>query len=198
MNKSTKPKDALEALLGSRIRVKVLKFLFRNFSSDFSIPELSKRIQESPAAMRKEVNILSQIKLIRKNGAQRFALNQNFEFYQELKSLIMKSSPAEKDKLIKRIYKLGRIKLALLSGLFLNESGPAYESSVIDLFIVGEEISKERLRKFLRALEAEVGREIRLSIMDKEEFEYRYGMFDRFVRVMLESPHEKIINKLGL
>ena len=54
------------------------------------------------------------------------------------------------------------------------------------------------MRLFLRSLEAEVGREIRLSIMDKEEFEYRYGMFDRFVRVMLEGPHEKIINKLGL
>ena len=191
-------KDILEILLGSRIRVKVLKFLFRNYANDFSIQELSKRIQEPPTATRKEVQILNQIKLVRKNGTQRFALNPNFEFYLELKNLIMKSSPAEKNKLVQRIYKLGRIKLALLSGIFLNEHGPAFESSVIDLFIVGDEISKERLRKFLRALEAEVGREIRLSIMDKEEFEYRYGMFDRFVRVMLESPHEKIINKLGL
>ncbi len=188
----------MEILLGSRIRVKVLKFLFRNYANDFSVAELSKRIQEQAAATKKEVQILNQIKLIRKNGTQRFALNPNFEFYQELKDLIMKSSPAEKNKMVQRIYKLGRIKLALLSGIFLNERGPAFESSVIDLFIVGDDISKERLRTFLRALEAEVGREIRLSIMDKEEFEYRYGMFDRFVRVMLESPHEKIINKLGL
>ena len=34
--------------------------------------------------------------------------------------------------------------------------------------------------------------------MEKDEFEYRYGMFDRFVRVLLEGPHEKLINKLGL
>jgi len=73
-----------------------------------------------------------------------------------------------------------------------------YDNSVADLFIVGEDIHKEKLRKFLRALEAEVGREVKLSIMDKEEFDYRYGMFDRFVRVLLEGPHEKIINKLGL
>jgi hypothetical protein len=34
--------------------------------------------------------------------------------------------------------------------------------------------------------------------MEKEEFIYRHGMFDRFVRVLLEGPHEKIINKLGI
>lgn len=195
MNKS---RDILDILFGSKIRVKVLKFLFRNYPNDFSISELSGRIQEASAVVRKETQLLNQIMLIKKNGTQRYALNPNFEFFQELKSLIMKSSPAEKKRLVQRISKLGRIKLAVLSGIFLNERGTAYDSSVIDLFIVGDDISKERLRTFLRALEAEVSRELRLSIMDKEEFEYRYGMFDRFVRVLLEGPHEKIINKLGL
>src|SRR3989344_1671118 len=178
-------KDILEILFGSKVRVKVLKFLFRNYPNDFFIPELAKRIQEQYAAIRKEANLLREIKLIKKNGTQRYALNPNFEFFQELKGLIMKSSPAEKNRLVRRIYKLGRIKLAVLSGIFLTNGNAATgnDNSVADLFIVGDEISKEKLRTFLKALEAEVGREIRLSIMDKEEFEYRYGMFDRFVRV---------------
>ena len=190
----------MDTLFGSKIRVKVLKFLFRNYPSDFSVTELSKRIQESSGAIKKEVSILGQIKLIKKiSNSQQYVLNPNFEFFNELKGFILKSSPAEKDRLVKRISKLGRIKLAVLSGIFLsNAGGSAYDNSVADLFIVGDEINKERLRSFLKALEAEVGREIRLSIMDKEEFEYRHGMFDRFVRVLLESPHEKIINKLGL
>ncbi|MBI2068584.1 MAG: hypothetical protein HYT67_00540 [Candidatus Yanofskybacteria bacterium] len=197
MNKS---RNILDILFGSKIRVKVLKFLFRNYPNDFSTSESAKRIRERLSAIRKEIRLLNQIKLIKKNGAQRYALNPNFEFFGELKELIMKSSPAEKNRLVQRIYKLGRIKLAVLSGIFLTngKSATGNDSSVVDLFIVGDEISKERLRSFLKALEAEVGREVRLSIMDKEEFEYRYGMFDRFVRVMLESPHEKIINKLGL
>ena len=128
----------------------------------------------------------------------RYVLNSNFEFFSELKNLIMKSSPAEKNKMIKKISSLGRIKLAVTSGVFLNNESTNYDNSVADLFIVGDEINKDKLRIFLRALEAEVGREIRLSIMDKEEFDYRYGMFDRFVRVLLEGPHDKIINKLGL
>ena len=197
---TNKSRDVLDILFGSKIRVKVLKFLFRNYPNDFSTPELSKRIQEKPGAVRKETQLLNQIKLIRKSGAQRFALNAGFEFFEELKGLIMKSSPAEKNKLIQRVSRLGRIKLALVAGIFLSNGAnvSSADNSVVDLFIVGDDISKERLRKFLKALEAEVGRELRLSIMDKEEFEYRYGMFDRFVRVMLESPHEKIINKLGL
>ena len=197
MNKS---RDILDILFGSKVRVKVLKFLFRNYPNDFATPELTKRIQESGPATKKEVALLANIKLIKKSSTGRYALNPNFEFFGELKELIMKSSPAEKDRLVRRIYKLGRIKLALLSGIFLTNGNTATgnDNSVADLFIVGDEISKEKLRVFLKALEAEVGREIRLSIMDKEEFEYRYGMFDRFVRVMLEGPHEKIINKLGL
>ena len=193
-------KDILEILFGSKVRVKVLKFLFRNYPNDFAAPELTKRIQESGPATKKEVALLAKIKLIKKSSLGRYVLNSNFEFFGELKELIMKSSPAEKDRLVRRIYKLGRIKLALLSGIFLTNGNTATgnDNSVTDLFIVGDDISKEKLRTFLKALEAEVGREIRLSIMDKEEFEYRYGMFDRFVRVMLEGPHEKIINKLGL
>lgn len=131
-------------------------------------------------------------------GGVKYILNSNFEFFEELKSLIMKSSPAEKNKMVRKINSLGRIKLAVISGVFLNSEKENFDNSIADLFIVGDDISKERLRKFLRALEAEVGREVKLSIMDKEEFDYRYGMFDRFVRVLLEGPHEKIINKLGL
>lgn len=138
-------------------------------------------------------------KQVKTKGTQiRYSLNPNFEFFTELKTLILKACPAEKNKMIAKILKLGRIKLAVISGVFLNNNGNGNDNSVADLFIVGDEISKEKLRSFLRALEAEVGREIRLSIMDKEEFDYRHSMFDRFVRVLLESPHEKIINKLGL
>ena len=129
----------------------------------------------------------------------RYELNSDFEFFPELKSLILKASPAEKDKLAIKIQKLGRIKLAVIAGAFLNNDPSVNaDNSVADLFIVGDDINKNKLRLFLRYVEAEVGKEIKFGIMDKEEFEYRYGMFDRFVRVLLEGPHEKIINKLGL
>lgn len=132
------------------------------------------------------------------DGGQRYVLNSSFEFFSELKGLILKASPAEKDLLIKKISTLGRIKLAVVSGVFLNTDTESCNNAVADLFIVGDDISKDRLRTFLRSLEAEVGREIKFSLMDREEFDYRFGMFDRFIRVLLEGPHEKIINKIGI
>lgn len=129
----------------------------------------------------------------------RYALNDRFEFFEELRSLILKSSPAEKDRMIRRMSGLGRVKLAVISGIFLNNHNSIDTTeSGVDLFIVGDDINRNKLRFFLKSLEAEVGKEIRFGLMDKDEFEYRYGMFDRFVRVLLEGSHEKLINKLGL
>ncbi len=128
-----------------------------------------------------------------------YTLNSSFEFFNELRDLILKSSPAEKDKMIKRISGLGRVRLAIMSGVFMtNKDSVDTIDSEVDLFIVGDDINKGKLHSFLKSLEAEVGKELRFGLMDKDEFEYRYGMFDRFVRVLLDGPHEKLINKLGL
>lgn len=149
--------------------------------------------------MRKKRHIRKESKKNVKVGRTTYFLNPEFEFFGELKTLILKSSPAEKDKMIKKIMGLGRIKLAIISGIFIVEnSGLDLYETVADLFIVGDDISKNKLRVFLTALEAEVGKELKFTLMDKDEFQYRYGMFDRFIRVLLEGPHEKIINRLGL
>jgi len=123
-------------------------------------------------------------------------LNTDFEFFYELRDLVLKSSPAEKDRMIERLNKLGRIKLAIISGVFINKEN--LDPLITDLLIVGDDIDRRKLRAFLRATEAEVGKEIKFTVMDKEEFQYRLAMFDRFTRVLLESPHEKLINRLGI
>lgn len=130
---------------------------------------------------------------------ERFTLNPNFEYFGELRSLILKSSPAEREVMTRKISNLGRVRLALVAGIFLNDPDTANQyDSPADLFIVGDDINRSKLRNFLASLEAEVGTEIKFTLMDKEEFDYRYSMFDRFVRVLLEGPHEKIINRIGL
>lgn len=149
----------------------------------------------------KKKNVKPKLKVRRKihHKAEHFVLNQNFEFFSELRSLVLKSSVGEKEKLIQRISNLGRIRLALISGIFLSDPDSINQyDAPADLFIVGDEINRAKLRNFLSSLEAEIGTEIKFTLMDKEEFDYRYSMFDRFVRVLLEGPHEKIINKIGL
>ncbi len=59
-------KNILDELFGSRVRVKILKFFFRNSPSDFSARMLAERIQESPAEVRKEVEKLLEIRVLKR------------------------------------------------------------------------------------------------------------------------------------
>jgi hypothetical protein len=151
---------------------------------------------------KKKTKIKAPVRRTAKSGSSirdRYALNSGFEYFQELRSLVLKSSSSERERMAKRVSDLGRIRLAVISGIFLSDPDTASQyDSPSDLFIVGDEINRAKLRNFLSAIEAETGTEIKFTLMDKEEFDYRYNMFDRFVRVLLEGPHEKIINKLGL
>jgi len=69
----------LDKLFGSRVRVKLLKFLFRNHPTEiltkvqessskgsFSAQELSKRIQEPIDDVKKELSLLEKLEVIKK------------------------------------------------------------------------------------------------------------------------------------
>lgn len=127
---------------------------------------------------------------------QNYVLNTEFGSFFELRDLILKSLPAEKDTMIEKINRLGKVKFAVISGVFMNKDNP--DPYIPDLLIVGDDLDKRKLRSFLKAIEVEVGKEIKFVILDKDEFQYRLGMFDRFIRVLLEGPHEKLINRLGI
>ena len=125
-----------------------------------------------------------------------YVLNTEFGSFNELRDLVLKSMPAEKKDMIARINRLGKIRLAVISGVFINKDN--MDPLVADLLIVGDYIENRKLKSFLKSLEAEVGKEIKYSVMEKEEFQYRLSMFDRFIRVLLDGQHEKLINRLGI
>jgi len=189
-------KEILEQLFDSPVKVKLLKLFLRNPDQSFSIREIAKKTRSDSAACQRQLKKLESIKLIDiklKSGKKNYSANRNFDFYSELRTLILKSSPASKEKLYNRLKGLGRIKLAILSGIFINE-----DNSRVDLLVVGDGIRNQKLSSFLKDLEAEVGKEIDYVVFSTVDFKYRYDMFDRFIRDVLEKPHEKLINKLKI
>jgi hypothetical protein len=196
-------KSILDNLFSSRVRVKLLKLFYRQHPAELAMSELVVRVQEPAFIVRRELDLLQQLKMIRKvrgtkTGADRYGLQEGFDFFPELRELVLKPSPAETDRLAKRIASLGRVKLAVVAGIFVSQPDDTTYETPADLFIVGDDIDRSKLTKFLKSLEAEMGTEIRFGIMDADEFKYRYEMFDRFLRVLLENPHRKIINKLEM
>lgn len=196
------PEQILEQLFDSPLKVKLLKLFLRNPDRYFLLSEIVKKTQGKKKLVEKQVRGLEDISFLRSKkvktnrkkqivGGRYFAVNQHFDFYGELQSLVLKSSPTSKEKMLRRILKLGRIKMALIGGVFLN-----CDNSRVDLFLVGDDISERKLRNFLSEMEAEVGREIEYAAMETKEFDYRFHMFDRFVRDILEKPHERLVNKI--
>ncbi|HWA64582.1 MAG TPA: archaellum operon transcriptional activator EarA family protein [Candidatus Paceibacterota bacterium] len=59
-------KPILDNLFGSKIRVKLLKFLYRNYPQDFSVTEIAQRIQESAEAVKREMQLLKSITAVKR------------------------------------------------------------------------------------------------------------------------------------
>jgi hypothetical protein len=186
----------LDILFDSPIRVRLLKLFLFNPDKNFENKAVVKILNVASSLVKKHLERLSGIKFItsKKVGAKQvFRVNSSFVFYNELKELIAKANPASKERMLKRLKSLGGVKLALLSGVFLNLDNPQ-----ADLLVVGDKIKVSKFNIFLKDLEAEVGKEINYALMTTEEFRYRHGMYDRFIRNLLDFKHEKLINKLKI
>lgn len=214
------PEHILEKLFDSAAKVRLLKLFLRNQGEAFRMRDIVARTQMSSVTVRKPLEQLREIGCLRtfmrrfpsakgkklKKGKgklshkkiavpreQVFTLNPYFVFYDEVRNLIFKSSPASKKWMAERIKKIGRVKLAVLSGVFVRAER---ENMHTDLLVIGDDMSARRMENFIRALEAEVGTRLNYTVLSSEEYAYRTKMFDRFVLDIMEGPHEKIINKL--
>lgn len=190
----------LEQLFESDAKVRLLKLFLRNQKSKFTGSEIRYRAQLETRIAQKALERLHKAGLLKSyarggSGEITYFINPSFIFFNELRNLVLKASPASKSRILTRIRGLGRVKLLVLSGIFMR---PDRELSRTDMLVVGDDISDKRFQNFLKQLEAEAGCEIQYSLLTSEEFNYRHKMMDRFLRDILERPHEKLINKLGL
>lgn len=64
-------KRVLETLFNSRARIRLLKFLFRNYPKPFTLNDIAKHLQEEKGLVKKEISRLSQIGLLVKVGGAR-------------------------------------------------------------------------------------------------------------------------------
>ena len=191
-----KSAPTIDVLFDSPVRVRVLKLFLYNPETSFEPKTISKILNIGSAIANKHLRGLKEVKLIDQKTIKSkkvFKTNPDFYFYNELKELVLKANPASKEKLIKRILSLGKIRLAIISGIFMN-----FDGARADLMIVGDDVKPAKFNKFLKDLEAEVGKEINCALMTVKEFYYRYNMYDRFVRDILDFKPQKLINKLKI
>lgn len=122
-----------------------------------------------------------------------WVLNKDFKYRKALHQLLINTDLLSNASILKRIKNVGVLKLVLISGVFLQDV-----DARVDLLVVGNNIKKGVLNTAVKSLEAEIGTEVRYTFFETDEFMYRFGMYDKLVRDILEYQHIKILDKLDL
>ena len=201
--------DIFSILFGSQARVKIMRLFLLNSESIFENADIVKRSKVKVSVVRKETMLLEKAGLIRKtsffkeippktkSGKSKkkrvpgWRLDNSFELLRPLRNFLINTEPMRKAEIANKFKNVGKVKLLVVSGIFIQN-----EDSRVDLLIVGDQIKKAAIENALHSVESEVGREVSYAYFDTQEFLYRVGICDKFVRDVLDYSHEKIIDKL--
>ena len=192
--------ETLAKLFGSETKVKVMKLFLFNPQHVFLTKEIVDRVKSSPANVRRELLTLEKMRFIKRRTFQRknknshgYSVQTQFPYLSSLQTFLLNSEPLNPKELIRKISKIGNIKLIIVSGIFIQD--PA---SRADILIVGDNVRKSNLENVIKNLEAEVGRELKYAYFTTDDFKYRLSMFDKLIRDILDYPHKVVLNKLSI
>ncbi|HLP86311.1 MAG TPA: hypothetical protein VK153_00310 [Candidatus Paceibacterota bacterium] len=193
--------ETLAKLFGGQARVKIMRLFLLNNSSSFEIEDIVSRSRVMKNNVRKEINVLAAMDFIKEKiitkegyrGAKKkvtvWSLNPGFQYLDPLRDILVEPSLLLQEDLPQRFRQAGKIKLMLVSGVFIGD-----DKSRADVMIVGDKLKKNILQQVIKSLEAEIGKELDYVVFDTEEFKYRLDMYDKLVCDIIDLPHEKLID----
>lgn len=166
-------------------------FIF-NPESTYTLDTVTKRTLERRSSVVKELRLLIKAGLI-KRRTKGFTLDKNYPHLDALEHFLIDASPVVPKEIAKKLSRTGALKLLLISGIFIHD-----DERRVDLLVVGDKIKKSALSSAISSLESELGKELRYSYFETADFNYRLRMYDKLIRDILDYPHQKILNKLGI
>lgn len=194
----------IDQLFGSKTRVKLLYLFLSNPNRSFFVREITRKVDEQINSVRRELGNLLSIGIITSESSDNklyYEVNQKFEHYEALRMLFGKKSKSAKkaikdvdaneedDSLTGRINKVGSVSAAILSRSFTRDM-----RSPVDILIVGS-VNKTKLKKLVKEMEKEEGRELMYSTITDDNFDYRRDINDRFLSDVLGAKKTILINK---
>ena len=183
----------IEGIFGSRLRGKILGWLFSNTDEQFFVRQLAKILQENSTNISRELARLENMGILVSyaEGKQKYyQTNKKCPFYEELKGLAQKTVGVIKF-ISETLRSTPKIKIAFIYGSFAK--GTELSDSDIDLFLVGN-FSLKTIDKVLSNLESMLGREINYVAFTEKEFREKLVEKDGFVEDVIKS---KIIPIIG-
>ncbi|MBU0596838.1 helix-turn-helix domain-containing protein [Patescibacteria group bacterium] len=195
----------IEHLFGSKTRAGVLRTFFRQPDKAFYVRELARLLEVQINAIRRELEILLQLGLIKETevvneskkageGLRKyFILDNQALIFGELQALLIKSQLMDEKELASALVdKAGKMDLFLLTGKFT-----ADKRAPSDILLVGN-LKEKSVDNLIKKYEKKFGFPIRYTIMNRKEFMERREMMDRFLFSMFEADNIKVVDHIGV
>ena len=194
---------SIEALFGSKTRVKLLNLFLNNPEKTFYVREITRLIDEQVNSVRRELKNLEDIKAVNSATEDRklfYGINQRFKYYIPLRAIFAGIDSGEESivKEKEQGWRYGTsdidkdLGILIISGVLVKRS-----ESDIDMILVGNN-SKKQLSDWAKNIEKQEGRDLNYVILSMEEFYYRYTSSDVFINGIFQNEHRIIVDREGI
>lgn len=187
----------IDALFGSKTRVKLLHLFLNNPGKSFYVREITRLIDEQINSVRRELANMLNIGIITSNTADNklyYEVNQRYEHYVALRAIFadQQTKTATSIKTANDwqpiIEQLPGVRIAVAAGVLVEGSG-----GKVDLLLVGT-IAPTKLKSAIKAVERLEGRELTYSTLQYDEFYYRLSVRDKFITEILNGGHQVVVD----
>jgi hypothetical protein len=187
----------IDALFGSKTRVKLLHLFLNNPGKAFYVREITRLIDEQINSVRRELANMQEVGVITSDSADNklyYEVNQRYAYYVPFRAIFADEQIEPMRETTQRhvwqdlITELPGVRLALLAGVLVKGS-----TSDVDLLLVGE-IPTVKLRNVVKQIEASEARELNYAILSYDEFYYRLSVRDKFITEILNGKHAVLVD----
>ncbi len=190
----------IDALFGSKTRVKLLHLFLNNPGKSFYVREITRLIDEQINSVRRELANMLEVGVITSSNADNklyYSVNQLYEYYTAFRSIFSDQkadvpakprSSAPIPEWQKAAIMLPGARVVVAAGALERGSG-----SSVDLLIAGDS-PNQKVKDLVKLIETQEGRELTYTTMKYDEFYYRLSVRDRFIRSVLTNKHTVLLD----
>ena len=196
----------IDALFGSKTRVKLLHLFMNNPGKAFYVREITRLIDEQINSVRRELANMLSVGIITSDSADNklyYEVNQNYEHFAPMRQIFagakdaknkVKPSRAGKDLPAWHadVNRLPGLRVAIAAGVLVRGS-----ASHVDLLLVGN-IPQVKIKSLIGKIEKTEGRELNYTMLSYNDFYYRLSVRDKFVTEIISSACSVLVDTEGV
>ena len=187
----------IDALFGSKTRVKLLHLFLNNPGQAFYVREITRLIGEQINSVRRELLNMLDVGIITSNSTDNklyYEVNQRYDYYAPLRVIFADQKvtttvkTGETEDWESDLASLPNARFVVIAGVLVRGS-----ASSVDLLVAGD-VPQKKIKTVVSAIEKAIGRELTYSVLTYDELYYRLSVRDRFISSILASKHRIIVD----